>query len=320
MNSDPSNNTRLPNKPVDFGSMLNITKPLGSGSIKKIDLVAGLSLYVWDCFFNDKISIPVADIGNSAMICYSLIYFLTPDAFYLEHELNPGIKFNSLWNTVFMSGHHNKSFIVEKMVSAKCVDIRFTKEWIETQYGTRGELFKNESIDKADLAKPILFFETYDYLEKKMIDDIYAMPEGSEINPVFIKSRVVTIINEFITKVSKRDFSVTPTANHGFEIAKIENKLAASVSGALPSVKDLAHEFCLSESTLKREFKKINGQSISQYFMQKKMEYAYKLVNDKSGNVSEIACMLGYEKVSRFISMFKKHHGVSPGALLKSQI
>ena len=38
---------------------------------------------------------------------------------------------------------------------------------------------------------------------------------------------------------------------------------------------------------------------------------------EKMMTVNEIADMMGYEKVSNFIDIFKKHHGFSPGAIKK---
>ena len=43
------------------------------------------------------------------------------------------------------------------------------------------------------------------------------------------------------------------------------------------------------------------------------MEYAKELVQKKMGTITEISYLLGYEKPSQFIKMFKKHYGVNPG-------
>jgi AraC-like DNA-binding protein len=40
-----------------------------------------------------------------------------------------------------------------------------------------------------------------------------------------------------------------------------------------------------------------------------------RLLQERKISVTETAYMLGYEKVSAFISMFKKVHSVSPGSL-----
>jgi len=52
-----------------------------------------------------------------------------------------------------------------------------------------------------------------------------------------------------------------------------------------------------------------------EYYLEKKMELAKWLLQEKKVSVSETAYMLGYEKVSAFITIFKKYHHILPGRL-----
>lgn len=45
------------------------------------------------------------------------------------------------------------------------------------------------------------------------------------------------------------------------------------------------------------------------------MDFGRRLLLEKTLSVNEVAAMLEYDKVSNFIEMFKRRHGVSPGAL-----
>jgi AraC-like DNA-binding protein len=49
--------------------------------------------------------------------------------------------------------------------------------------------------------------------------------------------------------------------------------------------------------------------------MEKKMEWAKKMLVEEKMNVKDMATMLGYKQASPFIEAFKKVHGVSPGSL-----
>jgi AraC-like DNA-binding protein len=75
----------------------------------------------------------------------------------------------------------------------------------------------------------------------------------------------------------------------------------------------------LSETTLKRYFKLIYGKSVYDYYLNKKMEMARTILLQNPYSVNEIAELMGYEKVSHFIEIFKKHHGCSPGSIKKKQ-
>jgi AraC-like DNA-binding protein len=49
------------------------------------------------------------------------------------------------------------------------------------------------------------------------------------------------------------------------------------------------------------------------------MDMARALLVQNPFTVNETAERMGYEKVSHFIEIFKKHHGCSPGSIKKSQ-
>ena len=102
---------------------------------------------------------------------------------------------------------------------------------------------------------------------------------------------------------------------HVKTIRQVEERLLQSLEDMPPSQKQLAREFALSESTLKRHFKAVYGRTMYDYYLQKKMELAKRLIQEKKITVTETAYRLGYEKVSAFISMFKKVHKVLPGSL-----
>lgn len=98
-------------------------------------------------------------------------------------------------------------------------------------------------------------------------------------------------------------------------IWQVEQRLLQSLEDMLPSQKQLAKEFALSESTLKRHFKAVYGRTMYDYYLEKKMALAKWFLQERKISVSETAYRLGYEKVSAFISIFKKYQKVLPGSL-----
>jgi AraC-like DNA-binding protein len=91
-------------------------------------------------------------------------------------------------------------------------------------------------------------------------------------------------------------------------VSQVEKYLSNHLTDHLPNLKDLAQKFSLSESTLKRHFKRIYGVNISTYFNLRKMEYANYLIDNNKINISEAACMLGYRNVNNFINTFKRYN------------
>ena len=101
------------------------------------------------------------------------------------------------------------------------------------------------------------------------------------------------------------------------KVLSVEKMLDVHLEKNLPSIGSIAKNLALSESTLKRNFKKVFGTSIYHFYLQKKMKQATQLLSQQNASIKEIAFRLGYEKSSNFIRMFKKHYSFSPGSFRK---
>lgn len=100
----------------------------------------------------------------------------------------------------------------------------------------------------------------------------------------------------------------------------VEKILDDYIHKNLPSIRTIAKDMALSESTLKRNFKQVYGTSIYNFYLQKKMKQARQILTEKNVSVKEVAYMLGYEKPSNFIRIFKKYYTHSPGSLKKQML
>lgn len=100
----------------------------------------------------------------------------------------------------------------------------------------------------------------------------------------------------------------------------VEKMLDEHLDKSLPSIRNIAKDLALSESTLKRNFKQVFGTSIYNCYLQKKMQQARELLTENNVSVKEIAYKLGYEKPSNFIRIFKKHYSFSPGSFRKKLV
>jgi AraC-like DNA-binding protein/tetratricopeptide (TPR) repeat protein len=83
------------------------------------------------------------------------------------------------------------------------------------------------------------------------------------------------------------------------------------------SVTDLSKEMGMSRATLHRRIKSICGKTVSQFVNEVRLNAAKKLLEDRSGTVSEIAYIVGFGSSTYFIKCFRGHYGFSPGEVLK---
>ena len=79
-----------------------------------------------------------------------------------------------------------------------------------------------------------------------------------------------------------------------------------------PGLKEISRMIGLNEYQLKVGFKNIYGSSVFQFLNDYKMEYARKMLDDRSHKVNEVSEEVGYSNPSHFIAAFKRKYGITP--------
>lgn len=82
-------------------------------------------------------------------------------------------------------------------------------------------------------------------------------------------------------------------------------------------VSELAAELGMSRFTLHRKVKTIINKSVSEFIRDARLKRAFDLLQQKTGNVSEIAYEVGFGSVSYFNRCFSEQYGYPPGEVLK---
>lgn len=91
----------------------------------------------------------------------------------------------------------------------------------------------------------------------------------------------------------------------------VKDKINASLH-QVPSIPELAKEFNIAESRLKTGFKSLFGLPVRAYVHGLRMQKSQEMLMQGKLNIDLIACELGYNHTSNFISTFKQHFGMTP--------
>ncbi|WP_086932440.1 GlxA family transcriptional regulator [Agarilytica rhodophyticola] len=78
-------------------------------------------------------------------------------------------------------------------------------------------------------------------------------------------------------------------------------------------MQDLAKQFGMSIRTFNRRFKNATGISPLNYLQKIRMEIAKDLLQTTNLSISEMMYKVGYHDIAHFNTLFKKHHGTTPG-------
>lgn len=100
---------------------------------------------------------------------------------------------------------------------------------------------------------------------------------------------------------------------HGEKIRRARAILGMEYANPPPLPK-LAQQLGISETRLKSGFKAINGTTVMQYCINKRIEAAKLLLKENRHSVSEIGSIVGYEDHSAFSRAFRRYTGCSPKA------
>jgi AraC-like DNA-binding protein len=87
----------------------------------------------------------------------------------------------------------------------------------------------------------------------------------------------------------------------------------------MPCQAQLAAEFNLSTSTLKRHFRKVYGKNAYIYYQEKRLAVGRKMLENEHKTISEVAFILGYNKTNSFSKAFRKYFGFLPRELKYSR-
>lgn len=95
-------------------------------------------------------------------------------------------------------------------------------------------------------------------------------------------------------------------------LQRLTRIVLANLSNEQFGVSTLAEDIGISRSHLHRKLKKLNGQSISQFIRNIRLEEAHKLLIADAANISEIAYQVGFNTPSYFHKCFVDRYGYSP--------
>jgi AraC-like DNA-binding protein len=252
---------------------------------------------------------------------FMINYLLTPDAFWMETGAGgpgPVKKISKLNNIIFSSNQSEFAFNVRAGARARVLDICFTYEWLLRQYPANNKDSAASVISRSEQQQPV-FFETFSIDDYRMVSEIMEKVLNNEWDIIFFKSRVLTLMGEVLKNIfNKKSTESGRTPVHADLMMEVEKKLNSILHEKLPNLKEIAKEFSMSDSTLKRQFKQVYGKAVYEYYLYKKMELAKRMLLEKDMTISQVAYSLGYEKASPFIRVFKKQFGVPPGSLRSS--
>lgn len=164
------------------------------------------------------------------------------------------------------------------------------------------------------------------YLEQELspsqavvINQIFSSFMHDDIQKLYFKAKAYELLSLYFNK-KEGDEQSCPFLNDEENVEKIKKAKQIIIENMAepPSLQELADQINLSLPKLKEGFKHIYGETVFNFLLDYKLEYAREKLLSNKYNVSEISLEIGYSTASHFISAFKKKYGTTPKQYLMS--
>jgi len=286
--------------------------------MKNIFLEEGLYLRYTRLRYYEDIEIIRLSRPPDSGIIFAMCFLLTPTSLKPVKPIFKSSPQTGYPNNVFLTSNNSRlSAQIPEGVLSHTIELLFSREWLYIHLAGMDEKIAAITQALIEGSPASVIAETTHSGDDRLLSEIEFELHKPLFNLLTVRSRALMLLANIFTRIPVHNGSNPPAGEAPYIqiIRQVEQRLVQSLEDMLPSRKQLAKEFALSESTLKRHFMAIYGKTMYEYYLEKKMELAKWLLQEKKVSVSETAYMLGYEKVSAFITIFKKYHNVLPGSL-----
>jgi AraC-like DNA-binding protein len=284
----------------------------GKGSLTKLNPQTGLWLRDWNFTTQQKIclyKLPATGIQKN----FCLIYLFDPAIVSVKDDKRK-ISINSRRNNLFFSNDVSLSFCVLPKQPFSIIDLSFPLSWVLQEFEDATGFIRN-SLDRFASNESILMVQSCSVEEYKALHELKVCLFRAENNPVFIRSRIYCLIGNFLNKLLNENKPKEPGCNLRTEqVLQIEQLFMKNLNNP-PNIITIAKKLNMSVPSLLRQFKLMFGKGIHEYFIERKMELAKKIIMKRKLTIKKLSMMFGYKQSSPFIETFTRLHGFSPGNL-----
>lgn len=121
-----------------------------------------------------------------------------------------------------------------------------------------------------------------------------------------------TMVREYMERLMYLTPPATGKNALGGRIHEIQEYVVLNCRDETLSVEQIAEHFDYAPDYLRKTYRSITGQSISDYIMQVRLEKATEQMKKSRDTIKNIAVSCGFSNINYFYTCFKKKYGVSP--------
>ncbi|KLU72252.1 MAG: hypothetical protein RHS_1879 [Robinsoniella sp. RHS] len=242
---------------------------------------------------------------------YEIYYLVAGERYYFIEKQTYHIKKGSLVfinrNQIHKTGQYGDSYH-ERIV------IEFLDEPFSTFLASTGELSlaeffrKNQGVLQLDVPRQKYVLSLLDGIA----DEMYTCDPGYRMMTMTKLARLLFFaMRHWSNSVSSAPTTALSTSATHQKVSEVASFITANYDSAC-SLAHIADHFYMSKSYLSRIFKEITGYTVNEYINVNRIQQARILLAETDLSITEIAERLGYESITYFEKIFRKHTETSP--------
>jgi AraC-like DNA-binding protein len=155
---------------------------------------------------------------------------------------------------------------------------------------------------------------------KLILNEIINCRYRDEVKMIYLEGKVLELIAVYLDELIYENGRLNSSARlSSSDIKSLHNarRILDENITFPPTLEKLARLVCLNRYKLKTGFKELFGLPVHAYIIDKRLEMARFLMEDKKLKVTEAVLLVGYSDASHFAEKFRKKYGVNPSEYRK---
>ncbi len=148
-----------------------------------------------------------------------------------------------------------------------------------------------------------------------ILQQLMECPPDQKLRRLYLEGKALELLSVFCSELLEREEGASGISKDDYHcLAQARQFIDKHFLHPL-TIPQIAQVCCLSETKLKKGFKTCFGCTVYEYTVEKRMELAYRLLQNGRHKVKDVVWMVGYSNASHFIESFRKRYGLTPGEI-----
>lgn len=156
---------------------------------------------------------------------------------------------------------------------------------------------------------------------KRITQDIFHCNYQGAVKHLYLSGKVLELLAVYFNEVILQKQSqprLSGLSRTDIDSLHRAKQIVDSQLVTPPSLEALSKLVCLNEFKLKKGFKLLFGLPVHAYIIDRRLDEAYRLLEEGKLNITAAAAAVGFSKASHFSEQFKRKYGINPSEYFKS--